>query len=228
MNNWFLRGDYGAAPTNYIAFVIALLLAFVCGHAIAWIYMLTHTGLSYSRSYVNTLIIMPVIVAMVMLILANNLVLAFGLMAIFAMVRFRSILRDTLDTTYVLAVIVIGLACGTLKFTSAVIGCLATAAIMLYLWATSFGTRYRYNLIVNIQWVRPPAELAELRQLLQRHSRTAQCASQRSNEGYAGVDLSYRLRLRDPARSDELVDELRSLKGVARVTTLHAGDESEM
>ena len=71
MNNWFLRGDFGAAPTNYSALIIALLLAFACGHAIAWIYMLTHSGLSYSRSYVTTLIIMPVIVAMVMLILAK-------------------------------------------------------------------------------------------------------------------------------------------------------------
>src|ERR1043165_9822941 len=145
MMDWFLRGDYGAAPTNYTAVLIALLLAFVCGHTIAWIYVFTHTGLSYSRSYVNTLILMPVIVALVMLVLANNLVLAFGLMAIFAMVRFRSILRDTLDTSYVLAVIAIGLACGTLKFTSAVIGCLATCAIMIYFWATAFGTRYRYN-----------------------------------------------------------------------------------
>src|SRR5512140_1818075 len=161
MNDWsFLRGDYGAAPTNYGALVMALLLAFVCGHTIAWMYMFTHTGLSYSRSYVNTLILMPVIVAMVMLILANNLVIAFGLMAIFAMVRFRSILRDTLDTAYVLAVIVIGLSCGTLKFTSAIIGCLATLAIMFYFWSTGFGTRHRYDFIVNVHWTRPVQELA--------------------------------------------------------------------
>lgn len=228
MNNWLTRADFGSAPTNYTSLIIALLLAFVCGHAIAWVYMLTHTGLSYSRSYVNTLIIMPVIVALVMLILANNLVLAFGLMAIFAMVRFRSILRDTLDTTYVLAVIVIGLACGTLKFSSALIGCLATIAIMLYLWGTGFGTRLRYNLIVNIQWVRPAAELEALRQLLRRHSRKAVCASQRSNEGYEGVDLSYRLLLRDPGRSEQLLEDLRGLEGVARVSSLTAGDESEM
>src|SRR5512137_173513 len=162
MNDWsFLRGDFGAAPTNYMALILALLLAFACGHAVAWMYMFTHTGLSYSRSYVNTLIIMPVIVALVMLILANNLVVAFGLMAIFAMVRFRSILRDTLDTAYVLAVIVIGLACGTLKFTSAIIGCLATAGLMFYFWGSSFGTRQRYDMIVNIQWVRPAGELGE-------------------------------------------------------------------
>ncbi len=229
MNDWsFLRGDYGAAPTNFAALAVAMLLAFVCGHAVAWTYMFTHTGLSYSRSYVNTLILMPVIVALVMLILANNLVLAFGLMAIFAMVRFRSILRDTLDTAYVLAVIVIGLACGTLKFTSAVIGCVATVGLMCYFRATAFGTRHRYDLIVNVQWLRPAGELAELRQLLQRHSRHTTCASQRSNEGYTGIDLSYRLLLRDPDRSDELIDELKSLKGVARVSSLSAGDESEL
>lgn len=228
MNDWFLRGDYGAAPTNYATLAIGLLLAFACGHAVAWMYMLTHTGLSYSRSYVNTLIIMPVIVALVMMILANNLVVAFGLMAIFAMVRFRSILRDTLDTAYVLAVIVIGLACGTLKFTSAIVGCVATLAIMFYFWASAFGTRHRYDLILNIQWVRPATELARLRQLLQRHSRALQCASQRSNEGYNGIDLSYRLLLRDPNRAHELMYELRALEGVARVSSVDAGDESEL
>jgi hypothetical protein len=228
MSDWFLRGDYGAVPTNYAALIVALLLAFACGHAIAWTYMFTHSGLSYSRSYTNTLILIPVIVALVMMILANNLVLAFGLMAIFAMVRFRSILRDTLDTAYVLAVIVIGLACGTAKFSSAIIGCLATLLIMFYFWTTGFGTRHRYDLIVNIQWTRPATELPELRQLLRRHSRAIQCASQRSNEGYAGLDLSYRLFLRDPARSQELLEELKALQGVARVSSLHAGDESEL
>jgi hypothetical protein len=83
-------------------------------------------------------------------------------------------------------------------------------------------------LIVNIQWGRPATDLADLRELLRRHSRTAQCASQRSNEGYAGIDLSYRLLLRNAARSNELLEELRALNGVTRVSSLHAGDESEM
>lgn len=228
MTDWFFNGDYGTVPTNYPALIIGVLLAFVCGHVIAWTYMITHTGLSYSRSYVNTLILMPVIVTLVMMILANNLVLAFGLMAIFAMVRFRSTLRDTLDTAYVLAVIVVGLACGTLKFSSAIIGCLATSGIMFYLRFTSFGTRHRYDVILNVQWIRPAPELPDLLRLLQRHSRSVQCASQRSHDGFDGVDISYRLRLRDPARSLEMVEEVRSFNGVARVTSLQAEDESEL
>ena len=228
MNDWLLRGDYGAAPKNYGTLIIAVLLAFACGHSIAWIYIFTHSGLSYSRSYVNTLILMPVIVAIVMMVLANNLVIAFGLMAIFAMVRFRSILRDTLDTSYVLAVIVIGLACGTMKFTSAVIGTAATALIMFYLWGTSFGTRHRYDLIVNIHWVRPLAELVELRRLLSRHSRNTQFASQRFNEAFQGIDVSCRLLLRDPARSQELMQDPKALEGVAKLSSVQVGDESEL
>jgi len=208
--------------------LLGLLLAFLGGHTVAWVYMFTHSGLSYSKSFVNSLVLMPTIVALVMMVLSNSLVTAFGLMAVFAIVRFRNILRDTLDTTYVLAVIVIGMACGTMKFTTAVLGCLAACAVMVYLWFTAFGTRHRYDIIVNLHWSRPLSELADLRDLLHRHSRKALCASQRSHEGYEGTDLSYRLLMRDPERLEDLLTELRAMQGVSRVTGLKAEVESEV
>ena len=58
-------------------------------------------------------IVMPVVVALVMHVLSNNLITAFGMMAVFTIVRFRNMLRDTLDTTYILTVLVIGMAAGT-------------------------------------------------------------------------------------------------------------------
>src|SRR6266852_2580571 len=109
----FFQGDFGSGPPNWPAMILCLLLAFGCGHIIAWVYMMTHSGLSYSRSFVNSLIIMPVIVSLVMMVLSNNLITAFGMMAVFAIVRFRNILRDTLYTAYVLTVIVIGMATGS-------------------------------------------------------------------------------------------------------------------
>jgi len=224
----FLRGDAAIAPTNFAAMLLGLLLAFLGGHAIAWVYMFTHSGLSYSKSFVNSLVLMPTIVALVMMVLSNSLVTAFGLMAVFAIVRFRNILRDTLDTTYVLSVIVIGMACGTMKFATAVMGCLAVCAAMTYLWFTAFGTRHRYDIIINLHWSRSLGELGDLRNLLDRHSRKAFCASQRSHEGYEGTDLSYRLLMRDPERLDDLLTELRAMQGVSRVTGLKAEDESEV
>jgi len=224
----FLRGDYAAQPMDIPVMLLALCLAFLGGHLIAWTYMLTHSGLSYSRSFVNALIVMPLIVTVVMMVLSNNLVTAFGMMAVFAIVRFRNILRDTLDTTYILAAIVLGMATGTHRFPAAVIGCVVVTLVLLYLSLAMFGTRHRYDLIVNLHWSRPLKEIADLTRLLERHSRRAHCASQRSSEGYEGADLSYRLLLRNPARVDDLLADLRSHEGVSRVTSMKAEDESEI
>ena len=226
--NDFFSSDYALAPMNVPGVILGLVLAFVGGQTIAWVYMYTHSGLSYSRSFVGSLLVIPVVVCLVMMVLSNNLVTAFGLMAVFAIVRFRNILRDTLDTTYVLAVIVIGMACGTMKFATAVLGCGLISLILLYLRFSSFGTRHRYDVIINLHWARPLAELAELRSLFLRHSLKALCASQRSHDGHEGMDFSYRLLLRDPERMEELLNELRSLSGVSRVTGLRADEQSEV
>jgi hypothetical protein len=228
MIDWFLGGDYASAPTNLPALLLGLLLSFIAGQIVAWVYMLTHSGLSYSRSFVNSLVVLPVIVALVMGVLSNNLVTAFGLMAIFAIVRFRNILRDTLDTTYILAAIVAGMASGTQKFATAVIGSGVVAVLLLYLWYTSFGSRHRYDLILNLHLDRPLPQRPELASVLQRHSLKVHCASQRSSEGLPGTDLSYRLLLRDSTRVEALLTELRTLEGISRVTSLTAEDESEL
>jgi hypothetical protein len=228
MTEWFFRGDFASAPTNVPAMLLGMLLAFAGGHLIAWVYMLTHSGLSYSRAFVNSLVVIPTVVSIVMTVLSNNLVTAFGLMAIFAIVRFRNILRDTLDTSYILVVIVIGMAAGTMKFSTAIISCLITSGIMIYLWATSFGSRQRYDMILNLHWTRPVGDLQDLKNLLHRHSLRTVCASQRSHEGYEGTDLSYRVLLRDPARMDEFLMEVRGMQGVTRVTGLKAEEESEI
>lgn len=228
MSDLFLNADYAAAPLDMQAVLLGLLLAFLSGQTIAWVYMATHSGLSYSRSFVNSLVVIPILVALVMMILSNNLVTAFGMMAVFAIVRFRNILRDTLDTTYVLSVLVVGMAAGTQRFPIAVTGTLLVCGVMLYLWYTSFGAKHRYDVIVNLHWSRAGADVPDLVAMLQRHSLRTLCASQRSHEGYEGIDLSYRLLLRDPARVNDLLNDLRNMNGVSRVTSLKAEDESEV
>jgi len=228
MFDWFFfRGDYALAPLNIPALMLGLLLSFLLGHILAWVYMLTHSGLSYSRSFVNSIVVTPLIVSLVMTVLANNIVTAFGLMAVFAIVRFRNILRDTLDTSYVLAAIVIGMGCGTQKFSTAVLGGLVIAAALVYLWFVGFGSRHRYDLVVNLLWTRPVEELWALQALLQRHSLRLQLASQRGRDT-AGVDVSYRILMRDPDRMPELYSELKELEGVSQLSTLRAEEESEL
>jgi hypothetical protein len=227
MNALFL-GDFGSAPTSFQILLLALLLAFLCGQLIAWVYVFTHSGVSYSRSYVVSLIVLPVLVALVLMVMSNNLITAFGLIAVFAVVRFRNVLRDTLDTCYVLAAIILGTACGTQKFSSAVIGGIVLSGLFIYLWMTASGTRHRFDLILNVKWMRASHELNHLMRLLDRHCLRVHVANQHFGQGVEGIDLSYRLLLRNPARAAEMLSELAALPGVERVSSVQAADESEI
>lgn len=226
--NALLQGDHAAAPTSFQALIIALVLAYLFGQMIAWVYVFTHSGVSYSRSFVVSLIVLPVLVSLVLMVMSNNLITAFGLIAVFAVVRFRNVLRDTLDTCYVLAVIILGTACGTQKFSSAIIGGLAVGALFIFLWMTASGTRHRFDLILNLRWTRPATELAAVNHLLHRHSLRVHVANQHFGKGADAANLSYRVLLRDPARAAELLTELSELPGVDRVSSVQAADESEI
>ncbi len=228
MSDWIYLGDVAPLPTDFTALIMALLLAFLCGQLLAWIYMYTHSGLSYSRTYVASLILIPITVSLVMMVLDNNLVTAFSLMAVFAIVRFRNIVRDTLDTVYILSLIVIGMACGTQKFSTAIIGTLVAASVIYYIWLTNFGSRQRYDLILNLHWSDSLGELASLNNLLGRHALKVHMASQRSVQDEEGADLSFRLLLRNPGRIHELLNDLQANSSISRVTTMKADEESEV
>ena len=228
MDNWLQFGDTAPLPTDLPTLLMALLLAFMCGQLFAWIYMYTHSGLSYSRNFVSSLIIIPITVALVMMVLDNNLVTAFSLLAVFAIVRFRNILRDTLDTVYILSLIVVGMACGTQKFTTAIIGALIAASVLIFIWFTNFGARQRYDLILNLKWAEPLSKLDDLQKFLKRHALKTTLASQRSDDSMDDIHLSYRLLLRDPDRIDLLLSEINQIRGVSGVSSLKAEDESEV
>jgi hypothetical protein len=230
MSEWvdmILYGDFATAVGAPETVLMVLLLAFCVGHIIGWVYMWTHTSLSYSQMFVASLVAIPVIVSLVMVLMSGNIVIAFGLLAVFAVVRFRNVLKDTRDTTFILWAIVQGMAVGTMRFSTALLGCLIVAGIFLYLRFTSFGSRHRYDVVLSLHWTGGPGDLPALRPILQRHSVRAKLASQRS-AGEEGMDLSYRLLLRDPTRSRELISELRQTEGVAHASLYHREDESEI
>ncbi len=206
----------------------ALLLAFVAGQVIGWIYQKTHRGLSYSQSFTASLVVLPVLVAMMMLLMTSSITVAFGLLAVFAVVRFRNVLKDTRDTMFVLWAIVEGMAAGTGRDSLALVGMVVIGAIVAYLSLTDYGARRRYDTIVSLFCVGGSGAVSQLvESVLGRHCLTTQLASIQEL-GQDNFDLSYRLTLRDPSRRAELEAELRGLDSVQRVSMFAHNDESEV
>jgi hypothetical protein len=149
-------------------------------------------------------------------------------MAVFAIVRFRNILRDTLDTAHVLAGIVLGMSCGTLKFTTAVVGGLVLLAIMAYARVTRFGRRQTHDYLLHLEAGPRPEEWAALPAVLARHGRQVHCLNRRPAAGGRGLHLSYQLLLRNPERAEDLLAEVAAVPGILHAAGLPAEQESEV
>jgi len=216
----------GAPDVRTILFM--LLLAFTTGMFIGFVYMWTHEALSYSRTFVGALAVLPAIVAMLMAAMSGSLLVAFGLLAVFGVVRFRNVLKDTRDTSFILWVIVEGLAIGTARFSVALLSAAGIGAAFLLLRFLSFGIRNRYDAILNLRVTGDVvARLGTLRQVLRRHATRLDLASERRSTK-EGTDVSYRLLLRDAARSSELQAELSATEGFENVSVYLHDDESEI
>lgn len=231
MTDWihlFLGSDYGCTLGGPETALFVMLLAFVVGQFIGWIYMGTHHGLSYSQTFVVSLVVVPVLVALMMLLMAGSVVFAFGLLAVFAVVRFRNVLKDTRDTTFILWAILEGLGIGTMRYSTSLIAALGVALVLIYLRATEFGSRHRFDAVLNLRIVGDPATgTAALRGILRRHSLRALMTNERQLEDSV-VNLSYRLLLRDPSRDDELRAELQNAEGFDQISLFLRDDESEI
>lgn len=230
--NGFLQklfeSDYGSAQGGTETSLFIVLFAFVIGHFIGWVYMWTHRGLSYSQTFVASLVVIPVVVAMMMLMMSGSIAFAFGLLAVFAVVRFRNVLKDTRDTTFILWAIMEGLGIGTLRYSTALIGAMGVAVVLLYLRATAFGSRHRFDAVLSLQLTGDlGGMMAELKDILRQHcARTLLASQQRASKDT--TNLSYRVLLRDPTRSGELQNALEETQGINNVTLFLREDESEV
>ena len=221
------RSVWPGNPDPLIVLFI-IVLAFAVGMFIGFVYMWTHEALSYSRTFVGALGVMPLIVAMLMLAMAGNIFVAFGLLGVFGVVRFRNVLKDTRDTVFIMWAITEGVAIGTTRFSTAALGALGIAAAFFCLRFMSFGPRLRYDAVLSLRVTGDVAtRLPALRQILKRHATRLDLASERrtTNEG---TDMTYRLLLRDSSRSNELQSELTGAEGLANVSVYMHEDEAEL
>lgn len=227
--NTLINSDYGTAANGGPATtVFIMLLTFVIGHFIGFVYMWTHQAISYSRTFVASLAVVPVIIAIMMVVMAGNALIAFGLVAVFGVIRFRNVLKDTRDTTFILWAIMEGLTVGTMRYSTAVLGAVGVAVILLYLRLTSFGTRQRYDAVLTLRISGDVDNTrSDVRRALDRHTVHATLAAERRVID-EGVDVTYHLLLRDPSRFEELQSELSPIPGLGNVAVFMHDDEAEI
>jgi hypothetical protein len=129
------------APPIALAITTALCMtgAFLLMLPVTWVYIFTRQKKGFRQSVVQTLIILPIVVAGVVLLVKNSVALAFSLGGIVAAVSFRNTLRDTKDAVCIFLAIAVGLAAGVQVMSAAAVMSFIFNIVILIFWYTDFG-----------------------------------------------------------------------------------------
>ncbi len=106
---------------------------------VSWVYMSARHVPGHSQAVVQTLIILPLVVAGIVLIVRDSLALAFSLAGVVAAVRFRTNLRDTRDVVYIFLAIAVGFAAGVQTLAVGAVLTVVFNFVMLWTWRSDYG-----------------------------------------------------------------------------------------
>ena len=203
-------------PENII---LSLLMAFVLGQVMAWVYYFTHSGLSYSKTYGQSLVLVTIIVAMIMTVIGDSLIRAFGLIGALAIIRFRNVVKDTRDIIFIFCALVIGMASGTQNYIAAVIGTVFFSLIAIYLYLTSFGSHRPHNGFLRFTLPGHIGPKDPVSEILKRFCRNFTLVSVQ-DDGVSGssVEYAYQLMIRSVKKNQQLIAELEKLEGIEHIS----------
>jgi hypothetical protein len=225
----FLQSAFGEgvafSPLNVLT---RLMAALILGGIVAAIYRFTRKGAEISSSFPVTLVLLSILIAMVTQVIGDNVARAFSLVGALSIVRFRTVVRDTQDTAYVIFAVVVGMAVGARDLWVGVIGIcvVGLAAYLMTARAKVFSAAnpaYVLSLRVGLGH--------DLNQLLggalDAHLIDRELLSVATARQGASLDVIYEGRMRTTVTPDEFVKALNRLEGIQSVELRRRGFDED-
>jgi len=212
------REGGGHLSVEFVLF--SLLITFLLSQAVAWVYLRTHRGVSYSGTMARTLVVLALIVALVMMVIGNNVARAFGLFGALALIRFRTPVKDANDTVFLFFSVAIGIATGTGNAIAGVVGTAVICAILLYLSGSGFGNPLSHDGLLRFQLPAGENLEDELRNLLGLYCNSFDLLHIREVDGGATVELSYQIKMFDSRYASKLVAEMEARPEISHLSLL--------
>jgi hypothetical protein len=204
--------------------LLRLVVALAMGGLIAWIYHRTDTGGDRGMSFPTTLVLLCVLVAMVTQVIGDNVARAFSLVGALSIVRFRTMVRDTKDTAFVIFSVVVGMAVGARNLWLAGIGLVVVGlAVLAISWITK--TRSEPPFLLRVRVGLGNDFDAVLGSALSEYLLGRRLMSVSTAKLGAALSVVYEARLRSGATAEELVKALNRIDGVQDVRFQRYGFE---
>jgi uncharacterized membrane protein YhiD involved in acid resistance len=200
-------------PVSLVWILVRLAASLVLGMVVAQIYRRARS--EPASSFTTTLVLMTVLIAMVTQVIGDNVARAFSLVGALSIVRFRTVVRDTQDTAYVIFAVAVGMAVGAASVWVALagVGIVALAAFLLRQSAAVELLPFKLEVRVDIG-VDPTTVISQTLDAFVTAQRLVELSTARKG---TATDVTYRVSLRREETAQEFITALNRLDGVQSV-----------
>ena len=213
VTEWFSQQMANLSPTKM---VLALAMGFLVGLIIALVYRKAFRGVLYSPSFATTLIMLCMITTPVVMCIKSNIALSMGMVGALSIVRFRTAVKDPLDTAYMFWALTMGILLGAGQFfltALTVVGIAVLITVLVQVQSKHMGS---FLLVVRMG---EEAERAANQIVGGIRNQKLKSKTVSSN----GVEATYEVRVDKP---DALLNKLRAVPGVYDATLVSYSGES--
>lgn len=196
---------------------IALVMAFLLGLFIFFIYKKSYSGVMYSASFGTTLVALSLITAMLIMTVVSNVVLSLGMVGALSIVRFRTAIKEPMDIAFLFWSIAVGIVLAAGLIPLAVFGSIFIG-IVLYVFSSKRTGDSPYILVVHCEDT--DAE-KNARILISSQVKKMNLKSKSIEAGR--IELNYEIRLKEG--DSGFINELDAMEGVSHcVLVSYNGD----
>jgi uncharacterized membrane protein YhiD involved in acid resistance len=131
--------------------VLVLCLSAVLATLISYTYIRTHSGVSYSASFAQTIVFIGFTISLIMIIIGTDIARAFALVGAMSIIRFRNPVKDSRDVAFLFMAMAMGMAVGTKFYIFATIFTLFGCFIAVVFQQTGFGTLHQRAYVLRLR-----------------------------------------------------------------------------
>jgi len=209
-----------AVNPTVITIIYTVLLAFLLSTMIAFTYEKTFRGLSYSRNYLQALVLSSIVASTVMQAIGDSLASGLGMLGALAIIRFRTSLKEPRDIIFMFACLAAGIACGVNGYAIAVVGTLAFCVIAFVLHYSPFGQENYFDGMLRFNCGDDPEGKAMLEDALKDHCKIFALITLRDMAQGKRLDYAYHVKLKKGKSKTDLVNALNSIESISGVSLL--------
>ncbi len=203
-----------------ITIIYTVIVAFVLSTMIAFTYEKTFRGLSYSRNYLQALVLSAIVASTVMQAIGDSLASGLGMLGALAIIRFRTSLREPRDIIFIFASLAAGIACGVNGYDIAVVGTLGFCAVAFVLHYSPFGQESYFDGMLRFNCEDDEEGKAMLNDVLNDHCKLFALITIRDMAQGKRLDYAYHIKLKRGKSKADLVNALNSIKSINGVSLL--------